>query len=165
MEAAHRAVTVSLTLCAVVLLISSGQSGANQTIPVNYAQCVKATKKAVGNPTATEIAHACRKEFPKKRPQDEDLTPEALGKLDAHGGFGYGIFGGSIYNGNSDYTITQVTLLLTPIPAESPLITSEYNIDVIVQPLSKGELAVALTSDVTREFSWSLIKIRGYKTH
>ncbi len=163
MKAAHRATAVPLILFAVALLISPGQSGANQTAPVNYAQCVKAAKKAAGNTAASEAARSCLEKFPGKAPEDENLTAEALGKLDADGGSGYGIFSGSIYNGNSDYTVTQVTLLLTPIPAGSSLITREYNIDVTVQPLTKGALSVALISDGTREFSWSLTKARGYK--
>ena len=159
MEAEHRATAVPLVLFAVALLISPGQSGASQTAPVNYAQCVK----AASNTAASEAARSCREKFPGKAPEDENLTAEALGKLDADGGSGYGIFSGSIYNGNSDYTVTQVTILLTPIPAGSSLITREYNIDVTVQPLTKSALSVALISDVTREFSWSLTKARGYK--
>ena len=152
-----------VALFSVVLLISPGQSIANQTGPANYAQCIKAAKKAAGGPAASEAARSCLEKFPGKVLEDENLTAEALVKLDADGGSGYGIFSGSIYNGNSDYTVTQVTILLTPIPAGSPLITREYNIDVTVQPLTKGALSVSLISDGTREFSWSLTKARGYK--
>ncbi len=156
MEVEYRAI---VALFSVAFLLSSGQSGANQTGPLNYAQCIK----AAGNTAASEAARSCLEKFSGKVPEDENLTAEALVKLDADGGSGYGIFSGSIYNGNSDYTVTQVTILLTPIPAGSPLITREYNIDVTVQPLTKSALSVALISDVTREFSWSLTKARGYK--
>ena len=156
METKYRAI---VALFSVVLLISPGQSIANQTGPANYVQCIK----AAGNMAGSEVARSCFEKFPGKVPEDEDLATEALGKLDTDGGFGYGIFSGSIYNGNSDYTVTQVTILLTPIPAGSPLITREYNIDVTVPPLTKGALSVALISDGTREFSWSLTKARGYK--
>lgn len=152
---------VVVALLSAVLLLSPGQSGASQTAPVSYAQCIKAT----GNTIASEAARSCLEKFQGKVPEDENLAAEALGKLDADGGSGYGIFSGSIYNGNSDYTVTQVTLLLTPIPTDSSLITREYNIDVTVQPLTKSALSVALISDVTREFSWSLTKARGYKAH
>ncbi|MDO8437254.1 MAG: hypothetical protein Q7S69_03705 [Nitrosomonadaceae bacterium] len=153
-----------LILSAVALLISPALSIASQPDPVNYDQCVlAATNKAVGDLAAREAVSSCREKLPGKVPEDENLTAEALGKLDTDGGFGYGIFSGSIYNGNSDYTVTQVTILLTPIPAGSPLITREYNIDVTVQPLTKGALSVALISDGTREFSWSLTKARGHK--
>lgn len=160
METKYRAI---VALFSVVLLLSPGQSIANQSGPATYAQCIKAAKKAAGDLAASETARSCLEKFPGKVPEDENLTAEALGKLDTDGGFGYGIFSGSIYNGNSDYTVTQVTILLTPIPAESPLITREYNIDVTVQPLTKGALSVALISDGIRELSWSLTKARGYK--
>ena len=156
METKYRAI---VALFSVALLISPGQSIANQTGPANYAQCIK----VAGNTAASEAVRSCLEKLPGKVPEDENLTAEALGKLDADGGSGYGIFSGSIYNGNSDYTVTQVTILLTPIPAGSSLITREYNIDVTVQPLTKSALSVALISDVTREFSWSLTKARGYK--
>lgn len=156
MEPGYRAI---VALFSVALLLSPDQSIASQTGPANYAQCIK----VAGNTAASEAARSCLEKFPGKVPEDENLTAEALGKLDADGGSGYGIFSGSIYNGNSDYTVTQVTILLTPIPAGSSLITREYNIDVTVQPLTKSALSVALISDVTREFSWSLTKARGYK--
>lgn len=147
-----------MALFATVLLLSPALSAASQ--PVNHDQCMlAATNKAVGD----LAERSCREKFPEKGLQDENLAAEALGKLDADGGSGYGIFSGSIYNGNSDYTVTQVTILLTPIPAGSPLITREYNIDVTVQPLTKSALSVALISDGSREFSWSLTKARGYK--
>jgi len=160
-----KATSATLILSAAALLLSPSLSVASQPDPVNYDQCVLAvTSKAISDLAARKAVSSCREKFPAKVPEDENLTAEALGRLDADGGSGYGIFSGSIYNGNSDYTVTQVTLLLTPIPAGSSLITSEYNIDVTVQPLTKSALSVALVSDVTREFSWNLTKARGYKT-
>ncbi len=165
METEHKATAVPLVLFAVALMISPGQSGANQTAPANYAQCVKAVKKTASNTVASETAHSCLEKFPRKRLSDKDLPSKALDKLDTDGGFGYGIFSGSIYNGNGDYTVTQVTLLLTPLSAETSLVAREHNIDVTVPPFAKGALSMALTSNSTREFAWSLIKARGYKAH
>lgn len=164
MRTGHKVTSAALILFAAALLLIPALSVASQSDPLNYDQCVLvATNKAVGDLAARKTVNFCSEKFQEKGSQDEYLTAEALGRLDADGGFGYGIFSGSIYNGNSDYTVTQVTLLLTPIPAGSPLITKEYNIDVAMQPLTKGALSVALISDGTREFSWSLTKARGYK--
>ncbi|MEK7768283.1 MAG: hypothetical protein AAB286_01025 [Pseudomonadota bacterium] len=164
MRTGHKATSAPLLLFAAVLLLSPALSVASQPDPANYDQCVlAATNKAAGDLAALEAVNSCSEKFQEKGSQDEYLAAEALGKLDADGGFGYGIFSGSIYNGNSNYTVTQVTILLTLIPAGSPLITREYNIDVTVQPLTKGALSVALISDGTREFSWNLTKARGYK--
>ena len=160
METKYRAIVV---LFSVALLISPGQSIANQTGPANYAQCIK----VAGNTAASEAVRSCLEKLPGEVPEDENLTTEALGKLDADGGSGYGIFSGSIYNGNSDYTVTQVTLLLTPmgkeLSAETSLDTREYNVEVALKPLTKGALSMALISGGAREFSWSLTKARGYK--
>jgi hypothetical protein len=166
MDAGRKTTIVFLTLSAVALLISPVISTASPPEPVNHNQCVLAATNKVSAMAVLEAVRSCHKKFPGEGSHVEDLPLEALGRLDADGGFGYGIFSGSIYNGNSDYTLTQVTLLLTPIPAaESSLVTREYNINVTVQPLTKGALSVALISDGTREFSWSLTKARGYQTH
>ncbi len=155
---------IPLILVATTALISPGQSDASPTGLSNFAHCLKETKKSLGNASATEIGQICREHFPKKRPKDHDLPLDVLNRLDADGGPAYGTFSGSLFNGNADYTITQVTLHLTPIQPEIPLITNEYTIDMNVAPLTKAALSVALKSDIIREFSWRLINARGYRT-
>ena len=83
-------------------------------------------------------------------------------------GFGWGIFNGSIYNGNKDYAIERVIIKLIPsqiigTSSEIPLETKEYRIDVTVLPLSKGALSMVLDSDGTQEFEWRLVNILGRK--
>lgn len=167
MGAEHKAALVPLIMSTVALLTSPALSIANQQHTADYDQCIFAASKGVAGGLAThEMLHSCLEKFPGERSHNEDLPTEVLNRLDTDGGFGYGIFSGSIYNGNSDYTVTQVTLLLTPLPVESPFasVTREYNINVILQPLTKGALSVPIISDDTLEFSWKLIKARGYKT-
>ncbi|MCW5597539.1 hypothetical protein [Nitrosomonas sp.] len=96
------------------------------------------------------------------------LPTEALSKLKIDAGFGWGIFNGSIYNGNDDYAIERITVKLIPsqIPGtttEEPLETKEYIIDVAVPPLSKGALSMFINSDGTQEFEWHLINAFGRK--
>ena len=163
----HKAALVPLILSTVALLASPALSTANQQYTSDYDQCIFATAKGVTGGLAThEMIRSCLEKFPVERSHIGDLPTDILNRLDTDGGFGYGIFSGSIYNGNSDYTVTQVTLLLTPLPFASPFasVTREYNINVILQPLTKGALSVPIISDDTLEFSWKLIKARGYKT-
>ena len=96
------------------------------------------------------------------------LPSEAINKLRIDAGFGWGIFNGSIYNGNDDYVIEKVVIKLIPsqivgTSSEIPLETKEYTIDVDVPPLSKGALSMFLDSDGTQEFEWRLINVMGRK--
>ena len=111
---------------------------------------------------------ACREKFPDTKFHDAELAPEVLGKLVIHAGFGYGIFNGSIYNGNSDYTVTQITILLAPMrkkeAAGASVEGKEYHIDLNLEPFTKGALSMPIPSDNTLEYSWRLTTARGYKT-
>jgi hypothetical protein len=155
---------IPLAILASIIFISPVQSDASPTGLSNFTHCLKESRKSLGSISVQEISRICREQFPKKRPKDRDLPPDVLNRLDADGGPAYGTFSGSLFNGNADYTITQVTLHLTPIQPEIPLITNEYLIDMNVAPLTKSALSVALKSDITREFSWRLINARGYRT-
>ncbi|MBA3757103.1 MAG: hypothetical protein H0X02_13165, partial [Nitrosomonas sp.] len=44
-----------------------------------------------------------------------ELPDEAIQKLKIDAGFGWGIFNGSIYNGNESYSVTQLTVSMVPI--------------------------------------------------
>ncbi|MCG3770516.1 MAG: hypothetical protein JW384_01666 [Nitrosomonadaceae bacterium] len=163
MKKIARGTFTPLAILASIVLISPVQSDASPTGLSNFTHCLKESRKSLGKTSAQEISRICREQFPKKRPKDQNLSPDVLNKIDADGGPAYGTFSGSLFNGNTDYTITQVTLHLTPIHPEIPLITNEYTIDMNAAPLTKAALSVALTSDRTREFSWRLINARGYK--
>lgn len=96
------------------------------------------------------------------------LPSEAINKLKIDAGFGWGIFNGSIYNGNDDYVIEKVIIRLIPsqivgTSSEIPLDTKEYIVEVDVPPLSKGALSMFLDSDGTQEFEWRLINVMGRK--
>ncbi|MEO8767414.1 MAG: hypothetical protein ABI363_03615 [Nitrosospira sp.] len=137
--------------------------------PGSHDQCVlESMKGMIGNSAAEMARRACREEFPDIKFHDAELAPEVLGRLVIHAGFGYGIFSGRIYNSNSDYTVTQITILLAPMrkkeSAEVPVDGKEYNINLTVQPLTKSALSMPIPSDNTLEYTWTLINARGYKT-
>ena len=99
--------------------------------------------------------------------KEVDLPSDALNKLVVHAGFGWGIFSGTIYNGNKDYALTGVTVLLAPAANDKPGQTlsngREYNIALALEPLAKGSLSMPVPSDNTLEYTWKITKARGYK--
>lgn len=134
-----------------------------------FEQCLRDAMKGVtSDRAADEVTRACREQVPGSRAGETDLPPEALAKMVVHAGFGWGIFSGSLYNGNSDYAITQITVLLTPMKksgaAQAPAEGREYDIALAVQPLSKAALSLPIPSDNTLEYSWKITKARGFKT-
>ncbi len=138
--------------------------------PAAYEQCVlDAMKGITSDRAADEARRTCRKQTAGDGGNDADLPAGALGKLVIHAGFGWGIFSGTLYNGNNDYAITQITVVLTPMnpmrmkDAEETTDAQAYNLDLAVQPLAKGALSMPILSDNTLEYSWKIVKARGYK--
>lgn len=134
-----------------------------------FEQCLRDAMKGVtSDRAADEVTRACREQARGNRAGETDLPPEALAKMVVHAGFGWGIFNGSLYNGNGDYAITQITVLLTPMKksdaAQAPAEGREYDIALAVQPLSKAALSLPIPSDNTLEYSWKITKARGFKT-
>ncbi|SEK96832.1 hypothetical protein [Nitrosovibrio tenuis] len=164
------AITLSLAMSApLVFLIPLEASARNLSNPQTYERCIRDSMKGVtSNRAAEEATRACREQSAGDRVNDADLPPDALDKLEIHAGFGWGIFSGSLYNGNSGYAITQVIVLITPMTKGNVAAASadgtEYGIALAVQPLTKGALSMPIPSDNTLEYSWKIVKARGYKT-
>ncbi|MGH8763002.1 MAG: hypothetical protein ACREUR_07185 [Nitrosospira sp.] len=152
-----------------VLLVSPDLPATSLPDPGGYDHCFEESTKGTTSPRAADnAARTCREKFEKMELHGIPLPPDALGKLIIHAGFGYGIFSGSIYNGNSEYTITRITVLLTPAgktkPAEASADGKEYDIDLTVPPFTKSALSMPILSDNTQEYSWKITKASGYRT-
>ncbi|UJP06987.1 MAG: hypothetical protein LZF84_07980 [Nitrosomonas sp.] len=100
------------------------------------------------------------------------LPQDAIQKLKIDAGFGWGIFSGTIYNGNDQYHITQLMVSMTPVHdhhhmhmhanmSHDPRV---HHIDLDLPPLSKGALSMALPDDVAgvHDFDWEILKVTGY---
>jgi hypothetical protein len=138
--------------------------------PGDYNQCINRSVSAKGKSgqnTASETEAGCEKRLKNVGSNELDLPSDALNKLVVHAGFGWGIFSGTIFNGNKDYTVTSITVLLTPATnSKSELIPSngrEYDIALALEPLAKGSLSMPVPSDNTLEYMWKITKARGYK--
>ena len=133
-----------------------------------FEQCLRDAMKGVtSDRAADEVTRACREQSPGGQPGETDLPADALAKVIVHAGLGWGIFSGSLYNGNGDYALTQITVVLTPMKksnaAEVPTEGREYDIPLAVQPLAKAALSLPIPSDNTLEYSWKIVKARGFK--
>lgn len=101
------------------------------------------------------------------------LPADAIAKLQIEAGFGWGIFSGTIYNGNSEYLITQMTVHMTPIHDHHMEMMGDmshepkaHKIDMSLRPLSKSALSMALEGDDTHvhDFEWEILQVLGHKT-
>ena len=103
------------------------------------------------------------------------MPEKAIQKLKIDAGFGWGIFSGTIYNGNENYHVTQLIVSMVPIHghhhmgmhaamSHDPKI---HHIDLELPPVSKGALSMPLTGDDVHvhDFKWEVIKVMGYQTH
>lgn len=101
-----------------------------------------------------------------------ELPREAAEKLKIDAGFGWGIFSGTIYNGNDHYHIAQLVISMAPIHghhhgdmhatmSHEPKI---HHIDLDLPPKSKGALSMPLANEDNHihDFDWTVIKVMGY---
>jgi hypothetical protein len=159
----------SLIICSLVLVgISINTSARSHAAAGDYDQCIdKSTKGKNGRNTTSATEGGCEQRLENVGTEELDLPADALGRLDVSAGFGWGIFSGTIYNGNKDYALTGVTVRLTPATNNksepTPSSGREYDIALALEPLAKGSLSMPVPSDNTLEYTWKITKARGYK--
>jgi hypothetical protein len=149
------------------LAISLEASAPSHAATDGYSQCIdRSTKGKSGQNTASATEAGCEQRSENVGTEELDLPADALGRLDVSAGFGWGIFSGTIFNGNKDYALTGVTVLLTPPTNkfdQTPANGREYDIALALEPLAKGSLSMPVPSDNTLEYTWKITKARGYK--
>ena len=108
-----------------------------------------------------------------------ELPQSAIEKIQIDAGFGWGIFSGSIYNGNDHYHLTRLIVSMTPIHghghgdhhmgmhASMSHEPKEYSITLDVSPRTKGAISMPLPNEDAHihDFDWKIIKAIGYPTH
>lgn len=106
-----------------------------------------------------------------------ELPGEAIEKLKIDAGFGWGIFNGTIYNGNDKYTITQLEVSMEPIIDDHHMemmgdmhhdMSHEPKIHTIkmnLRPLTKSSISMALPEEDLHihDFNWEVLKAFGYE--
>lgn len=126
------------------------------------------------NATASDAPddELCRQQPATQGSTVTELPQETIQKLKIDAGFGWGIFSGSIYNGNEHYHLKQLVVSMTPIHdghhmhegmSHEPRV---HQIELDIPPSSKGALSMALPNDDAHvhDFKWHIIKVMGYRT-
>lgn len=135
--------------------------------PSNYDECVLENMKGVtSDQAARAIQVACRKKFPVEKEdlrKYENITKEQRKNISGKAGIEYGnYFGGHLYNGNSDLTIKQVTIVVeTEIGGEMK--KNEYIVDIEIKPLQTKNFGVSiLIGDSGAEYNWGIRGAKGF---
>lgn len=159
--------------CTLLLAAGTFHALADQA-PAHYDRYLKKTMLDKEENIATHEDKAlCCEVSSNKKTESIVLPDEAINKLVINAGFGWGIFSGSIYNGNNNYTVTQLNVNMTPkhdhhmeTMEMSSHEAKEYKIDLNLLPLSKGALSLAIDTDDTHihDFEWKIIQAVGHKT-
>jgi hypothetical protein len=138
--------------------------------PSTYDECVLESMKGVTSDAAAgAIVRSCRAKFSGKGPNDSEVPANVVGQLDGRAGMtNYGYFKGSIYNGNKDWTITQVTVVLVPKTKDKSLDPArrakEYNVNLSVPPLTNSDFSVSADGGGSSDFDWSIKSARGHQS-
>lgn len=146
----------------------SAYAPSHAAAPSDYNQCInRSAKGKSGQNTASAPEAGCEQRPENVGTEELDLPADALGRLDVSAGFGWGIFSGTIFNGNKDYALTGITVLLIPPTNnksdQTQVSGREYDIALALEPLAKGSLSMPVPSDNTLEYTWKITKARGYK--
>lgn len=98
----------------------------------------------------------------------KNLPPEVIAKLDAKGGFGWGIFNATILNRSHGYTVTAVTIAFTPsgkgVTPEMASKVIQHHIGVTINPHGKATVSIPLETGIEQEYLWKISGAEGYST-
>lgn len=135
--------------------------------PKNFDDCILKHMEGVTSDQAAKLIYrSCRAKFPAdsiEKREIRDLTGPELSKLTGSAGLILqSYYGGSIYNGNKDITVTSVTIQISGTLGESTT-SRDYTDEVTVPPLSTREFGVNIVGgDEGTYYSWSINSARGY---
>lgn len=160
---------------AVVIALAMCWSVACKREPSNFNDCILHSVKSGMSEQAVElVTMACREKFPEEEDYPNnalaELPDEARKKLTGHFGPSIGsTWSGNIYNANEDWTVEEVTLLLTPhtdmfdtgMAVEEP--PERYRVSVRVPPLSNSEFSLSVNLRRDQAFDWTIASAKGTK--
>ena len=124
-------------------------------------------KGVTSDVAAKAIIRSCAEKFPVKKPSEKEVPPWVSASLDGRAGMRYGYFQGNIYNGNKDWTITSLTIALTPKAKSKSFVKTrprEYRVDVYISPLTNGSFSFSAESEGHSDFDWTIVTARGFQS-
>jgi len=135
--------------------------------PTTYEDCIVESMQGVTSDAAAKlIAVSCRKKFPERnRIDDISLLPSVINALNGHASAYGNTFSGTLYNGDKEWVVTQITVVLQPKPKKgqkTSMPNREYNVDVTVTPLSSATFSIPIDGEPGIEFEWAISRGRGY---
>lgn len=146
------------------LLIVAGCDRLSQ--PRSFDDCI--LKHIVGvtsDNAARLINQSCRMKFPETTTDDNEaeLTAEELSKLTGRTGVARNHYGGRLHNGNTDITVTSITIRVTESPGINAT-SREYRQEVNIPPLAAKDFAVTIiVEDEGAEYDSAITSARGYR--
>ena len=157
----------ALSYIILLILVSPITTSAGFFGPSNYDECVLENMKGVtSDQAARAIQAACTKKFPLEKEdlsKYENISKEKLDKIDGKASLKFdNYFGGHLYNGNSDVTIKQVTIVVeTKIGDE--IKKNEYIEDIDIKPLETKDFGVSiLKGDSGADYNWGIRGAKGF---
>lgn len=148
------------------LLVAAGCDQLAQ--PENFDDCILKHVSGVGSDrAAVMISQSCREKFPDTRtgddtePTDSELTDAELSELTGRFRVSGRQYGGTIYNGNPDITVTSMTFTVTATLDDNAE-SREYRTEATIPPLTVGDFGVhIIPGDEGTEYSWDITSARG----
>ncbi|MDD4154576.1 MAG: hypothetical protein PHT30_04110 [Bacilli bacterium] len=137
--------------------------------PSNYDECILESMKGVtSDKAAILIESICRKKFlekPEKDHESRDLSYKELSNLTGRAGYdpaNVNLFLGNIYNGNSNVTVSEITLGVTTT-MDGKKVTRMYTHKVIIEPQTTAHFGFPIiVGDNGADYSWNVASSKGY---
>lgn len=151
-----------------LLLINPSFSYAGWFGPSNFDECILASMKGVTSDAAAGIIYdACESKFPKRTLPTVPLPLAVLKNVTGNAAAeSYGYFKGHIYNGNIDWTITELNIVIgtkaDPKTGKREF-QRQYTAKIDAAPLSNSDLTVPIGVNNLSNLDWNIISGRGYK--
>lgn len=156
---------VSFLILAILL---PGLAGA--AAPSDYDECILKSMKGVKSDLAAKsIIRSCRNKFrdtPRGKLESRALSFDEMLQITGRARFrGPSLgdnFSGKIYNGNSDITVSEITIQITTAIGGKE-ITKLYRDDVTIEPQTAGYFGFnILEGDKDADYSWTINSAKGY---
>jgi len=166
---------VRVVISGLALLLLSFASHAGCRAASNYNDCIIDAMKGVkSNVAAMAISDACRAKFRKKIvvvAVPQQVLANLVGAL-GNGGVA-GQLAGTVYNGNSDWAITNITVSVTPKAGKSAG-GEQYQTKLLdVNSVDDGRGAMPQTNglfhfqssiDLSSGYGWKIVGAEGYRS-
>ncbi len=132
----------------------------------SFDDCILESMKGVTNNfAARQIRRSCRNKFPveSSTPTSHVVSTKEQSNITGTAGFApSGYFKGSLYNGNTDIHITEITIVISVSDGKLKDI-KEYSTTVYISPKSTSSFSFgAIKGDHKSDFSWNIGSAKGY---